>query len=959
MRGLEIPGHLELLLTGEPVLDIYAAGPWRVPDGLVGEVFGRARELAASDEARSVRARLPEAYLPDATVVALELLALADFLCGSAAVRGGTYASLSSELTGGFRAEPRTFPRDPLQWEAPAGWWRPPGTWLFIGKTPRQTSMTLAVRCLEVLEGIAPFEERRRALLELYRQRQADPELTAQDATAPLADLERLWSESAGPDILAILPELPGPDGYLGWACEGFAAAHERLESAVPGIPPVLDTVAGLVLQAGLEHAPAGLASVAGTSGYLAVQDRITAAGKFDPRAWAAQTREWLGRGLAAGQIDACRGWLDMGVRITGILQGLPAYPGRPDPCWLPVSAFQHDVRTLGRPRRSANPLATTLALLPATAPAARPGSQPEIRPGESETTRPAGKGPAPAERGGQAPAGPDDPLADLAALPGLDAVKAGIAGLIAAVRAERARQEAEMAVRPAWKNLVLAGGPGTGKSRVAAIVARAYRDLGMLTSGHLVEVARVDLIGEYARDSGPLVQAAVNRAIGGVLLISDAHDSGGASAARDRAATKALQELVTEYHGGNLVVILAGPGIPVREFLLDNPGLAARFPVTIEFPGYTGEELAAIFAARAHQAGFTLAVGASGKARAVLVKNSSQPGGGSARVAIGLLDQAAARQARRVMTGTTRVPVAALRELLAADIPAGLTPARSPQAVGDPFAELEQMTGLAPVKHQVRLLAAEARAEQLRRNAGLPAATPTRHMIFTGPPGTAKTTVARLIAAIYAQLGLLSSGHLTEATRADLIGRYVGQTAPLVTQAVAAALGGILFIDEAYTLALSDSPNDYGPEAIATLLKLMEDHRGDLVVIAAGYEHEMHALVLANPGLASRFPRTLHFPGYTDEELAAIFAAMARSAGLQLADGTTAKLRAILAVTPRGKSFGNARQVRNLLEQAISAQALRITRPRADPAEIRILRAEDLPEPPALAPDHAPGQYL
>jgi hypothetical protein len=291
MQGLAIPGHLELLLTGELVLDIYAAGPWRVPDGLVGEVFGRARDLAASDAARSVQARLPEAYLPDATAVALDLLAMADFLCGSAAVRGGTCASLSSELTAGFLAEPRSYPRDPLQWEAQAGWWRPPGTWLFAGKTPRQTSLMLAVRCLEVLEGIAPFEDRRRALLELYRQRQSDPQLAAQDAAAPRADLERLWSESAGPEILAVLPELAWPEGYLGWACEGLAAARDRLASAVPGVPSVPDTTAHLVLQAGLEHAPAGLAAAAGTDGYLAVQDRIAAGGDFDPRAWTKRTR--------------------------------------------------------------------------------------------------------------------------------------------------------------------------------------------------------------------------------------------------------------------------------------------------------------------------------------------------------------------------------------------------------------------------------------------------------------------------------------------------------------------------------------------------------------------------------------------------------------------------------------------------------------------------------------------
>ncbi len=958
MGALEIPEHLELLLTGEPVLDIYAAGPWRVPDGLVGEVFGRARELTASPEARSVRTRLPDDWLPDATAVAPELLALAGFLCGSAAVRGGACAYLDSELIGGFLAEPGSVPRDPLQWDAAGGRWRPPGMWLFAGKTPRETAMALAVRCLEVLEGIVPFEERRSALLELYRQRQASPELAAQDMAAPRADLESLWPDSAGPGILAVLPELAGPEGYLGWAYEGLAAAHERLASAVPGVPSLPDTVGHLVWQAGLEYAPAGLASATGTDGYLAVQERIAAAGDFDPRAWAARTRGWLDRGLAAGEIDACRAWLDMGVRLTGILQGLPGYPARPDPCHLPVGGFQYDVRALARPRRTANPLVTALALVSrrAKAPAAGEGSRPD----NGYTARPADGGTDVAGRGGaEPPAGMDDPVADLAALPGLATVKADIAGLIAAVQAEQARQAAGMAVRPAWKNLVLAGGPGTGKSRVAAIVGRIYRDLGVLTSGHLVEVTRADLIGEYAQGSSALVRAAVNRALGGVLLISDAHDSGGASPARDRAATRALLELITEYRGGNLVVILAGPGTPIRQFLLDNPDLAGRFPVTIEFPRYTGDELAAIFSSRAQEAGFTLAAGASDEARALLVSNSSHPGGDSARLAIGLLDQAAACQARRIMTGTAPVPVAALRELLAADIQAGLMSARPGQVPPDPFAELEQMTGLASVKHQVRLLAAEARAEQLRRDAGLPVATQSRHMIFTGPPGTAKTTVARLIAAIYAQLGLLSSGHLIEVTRADLIGRYIGETAPRVTQAVASAIGGVLFIDEAYTLALSNSPNDYGPEAIATLLKLMEDHRGDLVVIAAGYEPGMHALLQANPGLASRFPRTVHFPGYTDEQLAAIFTGMARSAGFQLADGTTAKLRAILAATPRRKNFGNARYVRNLLEQAISAQALRITRPGADLTEIPILRAEDLPEPPAPAPDTTPGQYL
>jgi hypothetical protein len=193
--------------------------------------------------------------------------------------------------------------------------------------------------------GVAP--------LELHRQRQADPALAAQDIAAPLADLEDLWCESAGPDILAVLPELAGPEGYLAWAYEGLTAARERLASAVPGVPSVLDTAAHLVMQAGLEHVLAGLASAAGTDGYLAVQERIAAAGDFDARAWRKRTRGWLSRGLAAGQIEACRAWLDMAVRLTGILQGLPGYPARPDPCHVPVGGFQYDVRALARPRRT------------------------------------------------------------------------------------------------------------------------------------------------------------------------------------------------------------------------------------------------------------------------------------------------------------------------------------------------------------------------------------------------------------------------------------------------------------------------------------------------------------------------------------------------------------------------------------------------------------------------------
>ena len=278
---------------------------------------------------------------------------------------------------------------------------------------------------------------------------------------------------------------------------------------------------------------------------------------------------------------------------------------------------------------------------------------------------------------------------------------------------------------------------------------------------------------------------------------------------------------------------------------------------------------------------------------------------------------------------------------------------------IGDPMAELEQLVGLAPVKEQVKRLVAELKAEKLRTEAGMPPSEKSRHMIFTGNPGTAKTTVARLLARIYAQLGVLANGHLIEVSRADLVGEYIGQTAPRTTARFNQASGGVLFIDEAYSLVPPDSFRDFGYEAISTLLKLMEDHRDEVVVIAAGYPKEMQRFVDSNPGIASRFPNTISFADYSPDELWRIFRRYAEKAGFSLLDGVEASFRRLVP-DPRPDAFGNGRFVRNVFEDAVTRQALRIVA-MTDPINevVTQLRPEDLPDQVADATTDGTGLYL
>ena len=273
----------------------------------------------------------------------------------------------------------------------------------------------------------------------------------------------------------------------------------------------------------------------------------------------------------------------------------------------------------------------------------------------------------------------------------------------------------------------------------------------------------------------------------------------------------------------------------------------------------------------------------------------------------------------------------------------------KAPASAVSPMEELDKLTGLTEIKKSVRNLANLSRYVVHRKNAGLPTPPFSLHMVFSGNPGTGKTTVARLIAEVFRDIGILKKGHLIEVARADLVGEYLGQTAPRTKKAFEDALDGVLFVDEAYTLSdpVGEEGDIYGSEAIDTILKLMEDHRDEAIVIVAGYTEEMKVFVDSNPGLKSRFTQYFHFDDFNENELEDVFAGLCNRHEMLLTIPATKILESTIGhiYAQRGKNFGNAREMRTLFESVLQRQANRLADIECpSKKQLQELLAEDIP---------------
>ena len=557
----------------------------------------------------------------------------------------------------------------------------------------------------------------------------------------------------------------------------------------------------------------------------------------------------------------------------------------------------------------------------------------------------------------------PDEALAELDAMIGLGPVKEQVRSIAVSIEAARRRAVAGFGTDKPMRHFVFLGPPGTGKTTVARVIGKIFYSFGLLDTPEVVEAQRSDLVGEYLGATAIKTNDLIDSALGRVLFIDEAYslvnEGDGQS---DRFGAEAVQTLLkrAEDDRENLIIILAGYEKQTETFLATNPGMASRFATRIRFPTYSTEELLALaeMQLRGKQEGL------APDARPVLWRMLDEVGRrritdelGNGRFVRTLLEKAGQARDVRVMGGGGDPQAEDLITIGGADLERAFSELTSrlrgyenTPTLESAIAELDELVGLEPVKQQVRAIAAQLRVAKLRDRQGLASQPPVRHFVFTGPPGTGKTTVARILGRIFAALGLLVRPEVVEAHRGDLVGEHLGSTSLKTNRLVDSALGGVLFVDEAYSLHNEgySGGDAFGTEAVQTLLKRAEDDRDRLVIVLAGYPADMERFLRSNPGLASRFSTRVTFPSYTARDLSRIAVMHAEQAGDAFEPEAVRVLEYIFAQAERAgriDDLGNGRFARSLFERACACRDVRVVRlgESATAADLTTLTADDV----------------
>jgi SpoVK/Ycf46/Vps4 family AAA+-type ATPase len=519
--------------------------------------------------------------------------------------------------------------------------------------------------------------------------------------------------------------------------------------------------------------------------------------------------------------------------------------------------------------------------------------------------------------------------LARLDTMVGLAPVKQEVKSLIARMQVEQKRRDQGLDVSALSQHMVFTGPPGVGKTEIARLVGEICQGLKVLRKGHVVETDRSGLVAGYIGQTATKTLDKCREALDGILFIDEAYSlapsTGGDGSDFGKEAIDTLLKFM-EDNRDRIIVIVAGYRNEMRRFIDSNPGLSSRFSKTVDFPSYSTAELCEIFKRMAARQQFNLPEGFEAKLKPWIEGRSKADDWANGREMRTLLERAREAQALRVSGDPTAdISLVTIEDIVLAT---GQKLEDNEVSVAAALEKLDGMVGLAPVKQEIKRLTARIEVEQKRREQGLPVAAVSQHMVFTGPPGVGKTEVARVIGEIFRALKVLRKGQLVETDRAGLVAGYVGQTATKTLDKCREALDGILFIDEAYTLAAGTggTGHDFGKEAIDTLLKFMEDNRDRIVVIVAGYPNDMRRFIESNPGLSSRFTKTIDFPSYGVADLCEILRRMAARQQFSLPEDFAAALTPWIEQRSKAPDWGNARSMRTLLEKARESQAIRIS---------------------------------